>query len=389
MVWYHIVGPVDGAGIVIASGSVSEKITTIKTSPYFMKIASAFGSFFLATTPQANSSSPRLAEVLSSPLRVCRNHPNHGVARTMLVTEMVRRFPLSILALLGALSPAKPFLLDRVRIVKTLQSHNSKAAKQQIGLGHGRQGSGLCAITVPSSELESGLSDAERTNVQVARQAGPSVAFVTSIWPRSNRTTVDTSRNVATKTNLPPGQGLGSGSAFVVDSEGYLVTNYHVIERAYQLQSAEKAFQSVSSQILGNISEVTGFNVSDFFRGFIETSLSIRPPPKVFVRLDSETQYQLCRIVEVRPELDLAVLQVEPSGNSTDSFKAMAFGKTSELLVGQGLIAIGNPFGLDKTVTTGVVSALNREIRTSGNNGIVEQPIRNCIQTDAAINPGS
>lgn len=249
------------------------------------------------------------------------------------------------------------------------------------------------AIKVPASELESRLSDGERTNVRVARQAGPSVAFVTSVWPRANNATIAEASGAssgAKKTNLPPGQGLGSGSAFVVDSAGYLVTNYHVIERAYQLQTAEKTFQSVSKQIIGNISQLTGFDVSDFLRHVVKPSLiSIRPPPKVFVRLNSETNYQLCRVVDVKPELDLAVLQIESDSNLTDVFQPVRFGSSSDLLVGQGLIAIGNPFGLDKTVTTGVVSALNREIRTSGNNGILEQPIRQVVQTDCAINPGT
>lgn len=208
------------------------------------------------------------------------------------------------------------------------------------------------------------------------------------------------------KTNLPPGQALGSGSAFVVDADGYLVTNYHVIERTHQLQVAEKTLQSVTQQILGNISQATGFNVSGLLCGNNELalpflppiSISIRPPPQVFVRLNSETQYQICRIVHVKPELDLAILQVVDAtldDNSSSSaprqaFQPVRFGSSSDLLVGQGLVAIGNPFGLDKTVTTGVVSALNREIRTSGNlNNPMEQPIRNCIQTDCAINPGA
>ena len=202
-------------------------------------------------------------------------------------------------------------------------------------------GTELAAFKVPASELEARLSEGERTNVQVARQAGPSVAFVTSIWPRANNTSVDTRTSVAFKTNLPPGQGLGSGSAFIVDSEGYLVTNYHVIERAYQLQSAEKMFQSVSTQIAGNISEITGFDVGALLRNFVENSLNIRPPPKVFVRLDSETQYIPCKIVSVKPELDIAVLQAEPDTNATsETFQAMSFGSSSDLLVGQGLIGM-------------------------------------------------
>lgn len=201
------------------------------------------------------------------------------------------------------------------------------------------------ALKVPASELERNLSDAERTTVRVVRQAGPSVAFVTSLWPRRNNTQAEPNDPPARapKTNLPPGQSLGSGSAFVVDTAGYLATNYHVIERAYQLQIAEKALQSVSDQVLGNISAVTGLDVSNFFRCVFESSLSIRPAPSVFVRLNSATQYQECRIVDVQPDLDLAVLQIVPDADSSEVFQPVAFGTSSDLLVGQGLIAIGNP----------------------------------------------
>ena len=83
---------------------------------------------------------------------------------------------------------------------------------------------------------------------------------------------------------------------------------------------------------------------------------------------------------------DVAVLKIDEGNNSSDTvFAAMKFGSSSDLLVGQSLIAIGNPFGLDNTVTTGVVSALNRELKTGDR--IV--PIRNCIETECAINPGN
>lgn len=294
---------------------------------------------------------------------------------------IVKTLTFTLSVAFGSLSPTCSFVLDSGKLMPVRDGSVDKGTIRNVF------STKLSVFKVPATELESRLSDGERRNVQVARQAGPSVAFVTSIWPRSNNTRATTGV-VATKTNLPPGQGLGSGSAFVVDSDGYLVTNYHVIERAYQLQAAERAFQSISSQIVGNISKATGFDVVDFLGGAIEKYFDVRPAPKVFVRLDSETQYLECKIVQVKPELDLAVLQVDTSSNETVAFEAMTFGSSSDLLVGQGLIAIGNPFGLDKTVTTGVVSALNREIRTSGNNGIVEQPIRNCIQTDCAINPG-
>ena len=127
--------------------------------------------------------------------------------------------------------------------------------------------------------------------------------------------------------------------------------------------------------------------------------------PEVYVRNNSNTLYQKCRIVDVKPDLDVAVLKLVTSdnnnnnnnnNNNSDNGEAIApvsavkFGSSSDLLVGQTLVAIGNPFGLDNTVTTGVVSALNRELNTvRGRSRTRVTPLRNCIQTDAAINPGT
>jgi S1-C subfamily serine protease len=108
--------------------------------------------------------------------------------------------------------------------------------------------------------------------------------------------------------------------------------------------------------------------------------------PQVFVRINSATNYQRCPVVSVEPDLDLAVLKIETSKNSTE-YDFVEFGSSSDLLVGQTVVAIGNPFGLDKTVTTGVVSALDREFRAGTARTPAKMPIRNCIQTDAAINP--
>lgn len=226
-------------------------------------------------------------------------------------------------------------------------------------------------IAVPASELEADLSSEERTVVGVVRKRGPSVAFVTSVLAES--------RSRGNATSAPTGRSLGSGSGFVVDSRGYLVTNYHVVERSYTIQQALKSYNTVVDQVAQNITAITGCSVVN---GTLQDAFRIQSQEaRVFVRIDSATNYQRCSIVDVNPELDLAVLKiVEPS----DTLEAMPFGSSSDLLVGQGLIAIGNPFGLDNTVTTGVVSALNRELRTSG-----AAPIRNCIQTDCAINPGN
>lgn len=95
-----------------------------------------------------------------------------------------------------------------------------------------------------------------------------------------------------------------------------------------------------------------------------------------------------CRIVNVEPDLDLAVLKIEDEEDMEDC-DIVSFGASSELIVGQTVVAIGNPFGLDKTVTTGVVSAVNREFRAGTARTPANRPIRNCIQTDAAINPGN
>jgi S1-C subfamily serine protease len=275
------------------------------------------------------------------------------------------------------------------------------------------------AISVPASELEKDLSAEERTVVGVVRKSGPSVAFVTSVWPRNARQPRNRrGRNNAAqeKANkqqqadfaLPLGQSLGSGSGFVVDSSGYLVTNYHVIERAYMIQQTAAGYEGFLDHLAQNITTWTGApfkNVNATLQNLLGLSAggdNQRPLPAVYVRVDSATNYQLCRIVDVKPESDVAVLKIvdrngvsdfakneEDAKTTTDSIPLSTpfeFGSSSDLLVGQSLIAIGNPFGLDNTVTTGVVSALNRELRTTGGGA---RPLKQCIQTDCAINPGN
>lgn len=239
---------------------------------------------------------------------------------------------------------------------------------------------------VSANDLVKDLSEEERTVVGVIRENGPSVAFVTSVWPTSALQSFQNRRVVPSDpTNLPRGQSLGSGSGFVVDARGYLVTNYHVIERAYQIQSSIASAKELGARIAGNVTGVAGLVNA--------TLKALLPPenerPHVYVRIDSATKYLECRIVDVEPDWDLAVLKILDDDNATATWKPMQFGSSTDLLVGQRLIAIGNPFGLDNTVTTGVVSALNREVRTPPVAGTSSKPIRNCIQTDAAINPGN
>jgi S1-C subfamily serine protease len=127
----------------------------------------------------------------------------------------------------------------------------------------------------------------------------------------------------------------GSGSGVIWDEGGHVVTNFHVIRTA---DAAEVRFQDHSA---------------------------LR-----------------ARLVGVAPEYDLAVLKVDvPPGRRLHPIQV---GSSADLRVGQKVFAIGNPFGLDQTLTAGIVSGLEREIRSQG-----VRPIRDVIQTDAAINPGN
>jgi S1-C subfamily serine protease len=127
----------------------------------------------------------------------------------------------------------------------------------------------------------------------------------------------------------------GTGSGFVYDTQGHIVTNYHVIENADELLVTLASGQVYTAQVVG----------SD-------------------------------------PTNDLAVLSIEAG---TDLPQPLALGDSDKLRVGQFVVAIGNPYGLQQTLTTGVVSALGRIIQGADNNSFIGE----AIQTDAAINPGN
>jgi S1-C subfamily serine protease len=167
------------------------------------------------------------------------------------------------------------------------------------------------------------LAADEKSTVELFRAASPAVVQVTNLA----RGTVWTG---AGETEVP--QGTGSG--FVWDAKGYVVTNFHVVEG-------------------GNAFTVTFADHSVF--------------DAVHVGHD-----------EVH---DLAVLKLDPQGKA---LPALPVGTSRDLLVGQKVFAIGNPFGLDQTLTTGIISGVGREIMTP-----VGTPLQGVIQTDAAINPGN
>lgn len=133
----------------------------------------------------------------------------------------------------------------------------------------------------------------------------------------------------------PEGGGTATGSGFLIDTEGHVVTNNHVVAEA----------------------------------------------DKVEVKLgSSETTYD-AEVVGTDPATDVALLKVDAPA---DSLHPLALGDSSEVDVGESVVAIGNPFGLDRTVTAGIVSAIQRQIEAP--NGF---SISHVIQTDAAINPGN
>lgn len=264
------------------------------------------------------------------------------------------------------------------------------------------------SFSVKSSVLDSDLTPDEQTTVSVFRQGGPSVTFVTSTLKRRSRTPPQPPffrrRNNNRRQNNKRDEdqegstmSLGSGSGFLVSPDGYMVTNFHVVQAAYQINAAYHSLHDRITWVRANATSVLGPSASWLWENpLVQNWLTVvhdntlQSPATVTVQLNTSTKFRNVRIVDVRPEIDMAVLKVLPDDNATatssvdETFPYVEYGSSSNLLVGQKVIAIGNPFGLDRTVTSGVVSALNRNFP-----GVAGNTIRNCIQTDAAINPGN
>ena len=163
----------------------------------------------------------------------------------------------------------------------------------------------------------------EEATIKLFEESAPSVVFITTSTVRQDYW----SRNV---TEIP----AGNGSGFIWDRKGHIVTNYHVIEKADRAQ----------------------------------------------VTLSDQTTWD-AELIGIEPNKDLAILKIKAPDTK---LKPIPVATSHDLRVGQSVFAIGNPFGLDQTLTTGVISALGREIQSIGG-----RPIRGVIQTDAAINPGN
>ena len=171
----------------------------------------------------------------------------------------------------------------------------------------------------------SGLLPEERATVNLFRETQPSVVYIT---------TLATQRRVDLFGRRFDRVQDGTGSGFLWDDKGHIVTNYHVIGNADTYQ-------------------VTLHDQTTW--------------PATFVGQDQE--------------MDLAVLRIDAPA---EVLRPIPVGSSSDLQVGQSVLAIGNPFGLDYTLTTGVISALDREVQSIGG-----RELQGVIQTDAAINPGN
>lgn len=180
------------------------------------------------------------------------------------------------------------------------------------------------AIKAPSNITPvTRIFDTEEATIKLFEEAAPSVCYITTLNFRQSYY----SRNIE---EIPS----GTGSGFIWDKQGHIITNYHVI----------------------------------------------RNGDKATVTLSDRKTYE-AKVVGVAPDKDLAVLKIDAPASV---LKPIPVGTSHDLRVGQSVFAIGNPFGLDQTLTTGVISALGREIKA-----LTGVAIKDVVQTDAAINPGN
>ena len=196
------------------------------------------------------------------------------------------------------------------------------------GAWHGRPLLPVAPAAVPVVPVQfragaATLSSDEANNIEIYQRYNEGVVNITALAPEYHWFL-----------NAVPRSGSGAGSGTVIDRDGHILTNYHVIRDARMV-----------SVTLADGEEREG------------------------------------RVIGVDPETDLAVVKVDPRGLH---LTVVPFGRSGDLLVGQKVLAIGNPFALSRTLTTGVVSGLGRPVRADS--GAI---IQEMIQTDASVNPGS
>ncbi len=185
--------------------------------------------------------------------------------------------------------------------------------------GHFQPSSAAFTEAMPSGVTDPALATDEQNNIEVYKAISPGVVSIksTSYWQDMFG-------------QVEEGQGSGSGS--VIDEQGHILTNYHVVEGAEKLTASLGGGKTYPARVIGG-----------------------------------------------DPDTDLAVIKVDAP---REALTIIPLGDSDRLVVGQKVLAIGNPFGFDRTLTTGVISGLQRPIRARN-----DRPIEGAIQTDASINP--
>ncbi len=177
--------------------------------------------------------------------------------------------------------------------------------------------------STPVMQPRGDLAEDEKSTIELFSKVSPMVVHITT-------NTLERSRFTRNVQEVPS----GTGSGFIWDDQGHIVTNYHVIKDADS------------------------------------TTVSL-----------ADRSSWPAKVVGVAPDKDIAVLKID---SPVDQLIPVIIGTSADIQVGQKSFAIGNPFGLDQTLTTGVISALGREI-----DSVTGRKISDVIQTDAAINPGN
>src|ERR1700746_2327091 len=221
------------------------------------------------------------------------------------------------------LSRGRLILLALILILGAFWMGSRYGPRQSENVEAWRLGEKPAALTSAKSDSERSdkLTEEESINVRIYRQASPAVA------------------NMLTKATeydffMDPVPVEGAGSGFVIDPKGYILTNFHVVQGAQSIE----------------------------------------------VVLGDQTRHA-AKFIGADQRNDVALIKIEPGAKP---LAVLALGDSAALQVGQKVLAIGNPFGFQSTLTTGVVSALGRTVQT-GQNTLIDE----AIQTDAAINRGN
>lgn len=213
------------------------------------------------------------------------------------------------------------------REVKEVITRSPVEAAEAEAEAQARPAAAAAAAQTRPEQRQRNLDPDERATISLFRESQAAVAFITT-----------TERQVDFWSRTVSEQPTGTGTGFVWDDKGHIVTNYHVVRPAVGSRSGEITVTLRDENLTGTL-------------------------------------------VGAAPELDLAVVRVT---TTREALTPLPVGGSADLEVGQKVFAIGNPFGLDHTLTTGIVSALGRTITS-----VLNTPIEGVIQTDAAINPGN